>query len=94
MTYRFHDEGAGFYGTYSFSEGMMSVDEEGDDFTCDVKTRYWGYEEHHNCRECGEWFNCPNPNLEGNLPEELCDDCKSSIETNEKDLWEEEEIAS
>jgi hypothetical protein len=94
MTYRFNDEGGGFYGTYSFAKGMCSVDEEGSNFTCDVKTRYWGYEEHHNCNECGEWFMCPNPTLEGNLPEELCEDCKSSIETTEQDLWEEGEIAS
>jgi hypothetical protein len=94
MTYRFHDEGGGFYGTYSFSEGMIGVDEEGSDFTCDVKTRYgWG-EEHHYCNDCGEYFMCPDPTLEGNLPEEVCSDCKASLEATDKDLWEEEALVN
>ena len=89
MTYRFSDEGGDFYGTYSFKGGVLTVDEEGNDWNCDIKTRYgWG-EEHHCCKECSEYFTCPDPNNQGNLDEELCPDCKTSLEEQEKDLWEE-----
>lgn len=91
MTYRFHDEGGGFYGTYSFKGGVLTVDEEGDDFTCDVKTRYWGYSEHHYCNECSSYFECPDPNYLG-FVEELCDGCRVSLEGKEQELWEEKDL--
>ena len=91
MTYRFHDEGAGFYGTYSFKGGELFVDEEGDDFTCDVRTRYWGDTEHHCCNECSNYFECPDPNYTGFF-EEVCDDCKTSLDEQEQKLWEEKEL--
>jgi hypothetical protein len=91
MSYRFHDEGAGFYGHYTFEGGVITVEEEGEDFTCDVKTRYWQETEHHYCRECENHFECPDPEHTGNLVEEVCDDCKTSLEETEKDLWEEKE---
>jgi len=87
MTYRFVDEGMGFYGTYSFKGGVLTVDEEGDDFTCDVLTRYGQGEEHHCCNECGEWFDCPDPSYEGRI-ESICTDCKTSLEQQEQELWE------
>jgi len=90
MTYRFHDEGAGFYGTYSFKGGVLTVDEEGDDFTCDVKTRYWGTTDHHCCNECDNYFECPDENYEGRI-EEICSDCKTSLDETEQSLWEEKE---
>jgi len=96
MTYRFVDEGGGFYGTYSFKGGVVTVDEEGDNerWTCDVKTRYWQGEEHHNCTECDEWFMCPNPTYEGVIEEEVCTDCKTSLDEQDKQLWEEKELVS
>jgi hypothetical protein len=90
MTYRFHDEGAGFYGTYSFKGGWLTVEEEGESFTCDVRTRYWGYSEHHYCNECENHFECPDENYEGSI-EEICSDCKTSLDETEQSLWEEKE---
>jgi hypothetical protein len=93
MTYRFVDEGGGFYGTYSFKGGLLTVDEQGDDFTCDVKTRYGQGEEHHCCQVCDNWFECLDPTYEGHI-EEVCTDCKTSIEEQEQQLWEEKELVS
>ena len=90
MTYRYHDEGGGFYGTVSFKGGELTVDEEGEDFTCDVRTRYWGYSEHHYCKECENHFECPDENYKGSI-EEICSDCKTSLDETEQSLWEEKE---
>lgn len=94
FSYKFSDEGGGFWGLWNFHNGEMEVVEEGDGMkdtiTCRVREEYFQMgSEHHSCRECGEWLECEGESKEDEAY--LCEECETSLAEADKELWTEDE---
>lgn len=100
FSYKFSDEGGGFWGLWNFSNGMKDVVEEGDhtdletmsqDEKCRIREDFFQQgSDHHTCSECDEYFlECKGDNFPET--EYLCEECQTSLESLEKNLWESED---
>ena len=88
IIHKFYETGAGFYGTYEYSKGMITVEEQGEfdkGTSCETYQNYFGDSYHHYCDECHENFDCDGE------PQDLCVECQEKLEDMDKELWEEEQ---
>jgi hypothetical protein len=89
MTYKYYDEGGAFYGTYTYANGQDFLEEEGDEWTCEIYDKYWGEEsEHHSCMSCSEWLPCYKENTPS-----ICSECQLEQDEQEAGLWDTEETS-
>lgn len=97
FSYKFADEGGGFWGLWNFSNGMKDVVEEGDDRDletmsqedkCRVRREFYLHgSDHHTCKECGEWgLECRGGEVLDT--DYLCEECETSLAEIDNDLWE------
>ena len=91
IVHKFYETGAGFYGTYEYKKGMITVEEQGNfgmETPCEIYIEYLGDSYHHYCQDCGDYFDC-----EGEV-KDYCVECEAQRNEQEKELWELDENTS
>ena len=97
FSYKFSDEGGGFWGLWNFHDGMKDVVEEGDhndletmsqSEKCRIREDFFqNGSDHHYCKECGEWgLECRGGDVLDT--DYLCEECETSLANIDKELWE------
>lgn len=88
IIHKFYETGAGFYGTYEYKKGMITVEEQGEfdkQTSCETYLEYLGDSYHHYCEDCNNNFDCDGE------PQDYCPDCEAQRNEQEKELWEVDE---